>query len=274
MATSTFVLPEVELLKRVFAAERKLLVLVASLPPLIPGVTEKYDLARFAYEDATHAEALRQRIAQMRSGGRREPRLDPALDAVFEAALRGPTNAAIVLGIFGVLKRDVVRTYDAYLAGTHPVGDLPSRVLIQSALAQDTEQIAAGTALADRLGVTDPDREWCAWLRARLLAAGGVDGELKGPPVEDADRPETRPFAYPLLPEWGDHPLRLRLVGDDPASDLLPFCWDGDLRVARVGMYEWLFQEADVLDYLPPMFHPTQGMPFEFQFDLARHLWD
>lgn len=268
-----FTLTQPELQKRLFAAEHKLVILLGSIAPLIPGILHKYAVARLTYEDATHAEAVRLRLGQMRGGKGKEPVLSPQLDAVFEAALRAPSKAALILGIFDVLKRDMARSYSDYLSGTHPLGDLPSRVLLETALEQEQSHLEFGSELAKQLGAGSSDAEWADYLRRRLEAAGGIDGSLSGPEAE-GPRPEEEPFELPVMPDWGDHPLRFMNGSDGPNDDVVPYCWDGDARIQRIGIYTWLFHEADVLDYLPPMFHKTQGMPFEFHFDLARHLWD
>jgi hypothetical protein len=274
---SDFSIPQATLQRRLFAAERKLLVLIGTLPPLIPGLEDKYALAAMAYEDATHADALRQRIGQLRGPGKREPSLEPRLDAIFEAALRAPSLAALLYGIFGVLKRDLVRAYEGYLVNTHPLGDLPSRVLLEAVLEQEHDAVRAGESMADRLSESVSDHEWADYLLTRLRAAGGVDGLLEGRAArEESDAPESRPFQMPLLPNWGDFPIRFQNGEGGPDEDLhgYAFTAETDLRVVRAGIYNWLFHESDVLDYLPRLFYETQGMPFDFQLDLARHLWD
>ncbi|MFN2463166.1 MAG: hypothetical protein ABR573_04585 [Candidatus Dormibacteria bacterium] len=275
----SFVVPELDLQRKMFVAEYRLTVLLSTLPPLVPVLAAKYDLARMGYEDATHADALRHRMAQMRGGAtRKEPEMDPGLDAVFEAALRAPSLAALLGGAFSVLKADMVRAYSTYLDSTHPLGDQPTILLIESALHQERAHLEDGVAMAEAQQPTAADRDWVEYLARRLRAAGGIDGTLSGPPVTDDPAPELVPWEMPLFPAWGSHPLgfSLSLGEPSPEKDLLPFAFepDADLRLVRAGMYTWLFHEVDVLDYLPRMFRETKGMPFEFHLDLARHQWD
>lgn len=275
-ALTSYSVHEVDVQKRLFAAEHRMVLTLGTLPPLVPELQAKYDLARMTYEDATHAQALRTRTAQMRGGTRPEP-LNDTVARLFDRALSGPSTSAILLAVFGVLKDDLVRAYRAYMEGTHPVGDQPTIVVLESALEQEIAQVETGLAMAESLNPSVEDRAWAEDLRLRLRAAGGIDARAEeGRAAQPPDDSRLQAFHLPARPNWGDHPVCYILGSDDPDRDIIPRCFDpaADARLTRVGMYSWLFHEADVLDYLPRVFLETPGMPFEFHYDLARHLWD
>jgi len=193
-----FVEENARLLRRYAYLERRLLLLEAGRLPGTAILELKHALARHAWEDAQHADALRRRILTLRTS----PRLldecpDPALEALCDEAERAEDTVELVAGLYGVLKPALLAAYRQHLAETNPVADFPTVRELEIAAREEEAQLAWGVdALRELCG---PDAARAAW---RALGRPG-DPE----PVPEEAPEEVLPGAAQAGPPIG-HPWR------------------------------------------------------------------
>lgn len=164
------------LLRRYAYVEQRLFLLEAGHFPGTAIWELKHALARHAWEDAQHADALRRRIVTMRTS----PRLldqcpDPALQALLDEVERAADAVELTSGVYGVVKPALLAAYRWHLATSNPVADFPTVRELEIMLREEAHQLLwAAEALAE-LGGQDAAEP----VRRELLASGVV----AGPPV-------------------------------------------------------------------------------------------
>ena len=199
-----------QLLKRFFFCERSLLVSQALWIPSVAPLEVKTGLARFLWQNAETAHALRNRVFELRFPSRllEEQGADHALIELFGAIKDSPSVAAFLLSVGKVLLPALRDAYREYLAASDSIADGPTHRFLSLALAEKEEQIVAFARWADSELSLNPElREnalaWTQVVAQRLSQVGGVG---VGP----------SPAATPAGPLPGS---KSHVVPDHPARD-------------------------------------------------------
>jgi hypothetical protein len=200
-------LDTVQLLKRFFFCERSLLISEAAWIPALAPLDIKTGLARFLWQNAETANALRERVFELRFPSRllEEEGADRALSELFGAVKNSPSASAFLLSVGEVLLPALRDAYRAYLEASDEIADGPTRRFLALALSEKDEQVRAFQSWADselaRLPVSRA--ESTAWARAvaeRLATVGGV-GVGRSPSAEIAGAlPGSRAYIIPDRP--------------------------------------------------------------------------
>lgn len=211
-----------QLLKRFFFCERSLLISEAAWIPVIAPLEIKTGLARFIWQNAETANALRERVFELRFPSRllEEEGADRALSELFGAVKNSPSAPAFLLSVGQVLLPALRDAYRSYLAASDEIADGPTHRFLSLALSEKEEQIRAFETWAEAELSRNPrsPAESSAWIRAvaeRLTAVGGVGvgpspaAELVGPvPGSKAyaipDRPARDLRFWPCRFYWPD----------------------------------------------------------------------
>ncbi len=130
------------LLKRFFFCERALLLSQAAWLPRIPSLHVKLGIAQAIWEDALAADALRERVFELRYPGRllEEEGGDAALVGLYQNLVQSPSVPAFLLTTARVLIPALRDAYAEYLGLSDPIADAPTRRFLASALADKTKQ--------------------------------------------------------------------------------------------------------------------------------------
>ena len=125
-----------QLLKRFFFCERSLLVSEAAWIPAIAPLDIKTSLARFIWQSAETADALRNRVFELRFPSRllEEQGADHALIELFSAVKDSPSVPAFLLSIGKVLLPALRDSFQAYLAASDVIADGPTHRFLSLAL--------------------------------------------------------------------------------------------------------------------------------------------
>lgn len=202
-----------QILKRFYFLERSLLLSMGAWLPAIGPIPIKTGLPRAIWQNALTADALRERVFELRYPNRLMTiEGDAALVRLADAARNAPSAAAFLLGVSQVFLPALKGAYGRYLTLSDPLADGPTERFLRVALHEKVEQQDALLAWAAELGIDEGARAWADSLDARLSALGGI-------PVEGtADSGETElPDAVPY--ELPDHPAR------DPRFFACRFYW-------------------------------------------------
>jgi len=155
----------------------------------ISGVAKweaKKMLARHVWLDAEHADALRQRVLELRF-----PRVDVDLDvdkALIAVLAKLPStngDAEFLAGAYRVIKPDVLESLERYLHQSDPLDDSPSHRAMRGIVRELREELQEFETLWAQFPADEREQtlDWENWLRDALTAAGGIFGKDTGAPL-------------------------------------------------------------------------------------------
>jgi hypothetical protein len=196
-----------QLLKRFFFCERSLLVSEAAWIPAVAPLDIKTGLARFIWQSAETADALRNRVFELRFPSRllEERGADHALIELFGAVKDSPSVPAFLLSIGRVLLPALRDSFQAYLGASDVIADGPTHRFLSLALAEKAEQISAfeqwgESALAGNPESRDSALVWTQTIAKRLSDVGGVGIGPSSSTAVSGSLPEARAYAVPDRP--------------------------------------------------------------------------
>jgi len=244
--------------------EKRLMFLCAAKMISAPERDLKLLLGRLQYNAAGRCHSLRHRLREMRTA---KVRIDgvpnEALAILLDEAVYGDESREVARIVWW-LHQELLGSYENYLATTNPLADAPTCELIETFFLRLRAAVACLRAHLDQLGVPDPERNLPPRLQKFADAAGGVDGS-KGRGQIAAREKSTEPFAVPRKP------------GRDPGLNRV---WDylkppmEDVADYFAYMLGIRLSEINVAEGLAVVLCETKEMPWEFYWDISRHLWD
>ncbi len=170
-----------QILKRFFFCERALLISEAAWIPAIAPLEVKTGLARFIWQSAETAHALRERVFELRFPSRllEEEGADHALVKLFNGIQSAPSVPAFLLSVGKVLLPTLRDAYRAYLEASDSIADGPTHRFVSLALSEKAEQIGAYEQWSEYVLSLNPEfREgalaWTSAVADRLSSLGGV----------------------------------------------------------------------------------------------------
>lgn len=188
----------------------------------------------------------------------------PLLDALCAAPDTASFYAAAVIAVPRVLSAAI----DAYLKDNDSIYDLPSIALLEGDRDELTSQLKwAEAALAELPDSAQPDATFLATvekLAADLPARLREPITRGGEPLRTARRIGVLPFADSALP------IGFRHLEFGPESMPRDHTYGHRERYFAVNF----LQEVQAADSCASMLFEAPDMPWDFYFDLARHMWD
>ncbi len=229
----------------------------------------KCEFGRTIWENSLHVNALYLRLREIQSPAFQRP-ADVALVRLMEECLHAPDEYALALAYYGVVTPSLIAALENHETATFPNSDLPSVRAIQHMLLDlKAERLRLQPLLkdAEQAGRISPAaRAWERYMRALLSAAGGVSGlESRGP--TPAAALERVPF---VAPREARRDERFTNLGSDVAA--MPAEEDHDAHT--VEEFERYSTEMLAAETVAVVMFGITKMPWEFQFDSARHLYD
>jgi Protein of unknown function (DUF455) len=219
-----------QLLKRFFFCERSFLVSQAAWIPAIAPLDIKTGLARFIWQSAETADALRNRVFELRFPSRllEEEGADHALIELFSSVKDSPSVPAFLLSIGKVLLPALRDAFQSYLQASDAIADGPTHRFLSLALAEKAEQIRAfeqwgDSALAGSPELRDGALAWTEAIAKRLSDVGGAG---VGPPSSTAASgpvPGARAYAIPDRPARDSRFWPCRFYWPDVVDPAYPY---------------------------------------------------
>jgi hypothetical protein len=165
-----------------YAVERMMRILGGWIA-LTPELSVKLLLGRHVWDNAQHADLWGKRLPELRAGAQvsepANPRLVAFMDALEAAEAPGQTIERVV-GVYRVLKPQLLATYEAHLAGANAVYEPPTCRILTRCIEDERRHLAAGETILRHLLRTPALAERARGCEARLWAllevAGGVTG--------------------------------------------------------------------------------------------------
>jgi len=197
----------VQLLKRFFFCERSLLVSEAQWIPAIAPLEVKTSLARYVWQSAETAHALRERIFELRFPSRllEDEGSDRALIELFSAVKDSPSVPAFLLSVGKVLLPNLRDAYQSYLDASDLIADGPTHRFLKLALAEKAEQISVFELWIEAALSQDPEArpeasKWADEVAKRLSATGGIGVEPSVVLGTAGPLPGTKAYSIPVHP--------------------------------------------------------------------------
>jgi hypothetical protein len=237
----------------------------------LPGIERwevKHQVGMHLFEDAQRAHGLRTRLWELRV-------VDPDRGvgegpaAVAQALASAPSDVAFLAGAYLAVKQALLQAYDAYLADTYSVYDAPTVAALGAMLPTLRAQLvwAEGT-LRDLIDSGEKRREadrFMGYVRDVIAAHGGVDGGRSPlPPVAPP------PGLAPMLP-FDDARRDARF---DLSAAPLPLPSEENPLAYTLFQFANYGAEMQAAETLGSILYETDGMPWEFYYDVARHCTD
>ena len=143
-------------------------------------------LARHIWLDAEHANAIRQRVLELRF-----PRVDvdlevdKALSAVLEKLPSTESDAEFLAGVYRVIKPAILAAVESYVRQSDALDDAPSHRLLRPVVEELRDELGEFEAVWAQLPAVEraAATAWEHWVGAALAAAGGVFGMDSGKPL-------------------------------------------------------------------------------------------
>jgi hypothetical protein len=184
------------ILKRFFFVEQSLVVSTAGWIPATAPLLLKTTYARHLWMDSLTAEAMRQRVFELRYPSRLMSKEgeEPLIQFVDEAR-NAPNALAFYLSLVEVFKPALLSAYEQYLKLADIIGDGPSIRFMELAKREKNQELDDLRSfllpmLASHQGSIAAAQTWVRELRQRLAFMGGIG----------LDKVEAEPVAISLMP--------------------------------------------------------------------------
>jgi hypothetical protein len=266
------------ILKRFFFCEQALIVGQAGWLAAIAPLDVKLALPRFFWEDAMTANALRERVFELRFPSRlMEIGDDAPLVQLFEEAIHAPGAEAFIYALAHVFKPALLDAYRVYLAQADEIADGPTRRFLRVAVDEKAAQVTALSRMADEMLAANPARReeaeaWTAVLGDLLAQIGGVSVEtpvLPGTPIQP---PGRVPFKLAEIPARDARFHCCRFYWPDIIDPTFPY-GEGLLLQLRSAVSH--LNEVWAVETAGAILHAFAGtLGWEFVFDAARWTYD
>jgi len=222
---------------------------------------------RHVWEQASVIQKLRSRIAEF-PGGKPDAPVSAKLETLANTVLLAPSFEDALDGIHLLLAKALAASYAAYVCQAHPVHDAPTvRLLHEISGAKEQEWLWYRSWRREHPHATD------SAYRARVEEALADCGHLAAPlPVRG---PAARPcgvgveFSLPLV---GGRP-----AGWQPRHHFLPYVRADFARHVDARRLFWAYgymMEKNLPDDQLKWLWHGHHMPWDFHYDISRHLWD
>lgn len=257
------------LLNRYRFVQHEVLQILAGWMPAVGQFELKCEVGRSIWECALHVNAFYLRLREIQSPAFQRPD-DAALVRLAAELRHAPNEQALLRGVYDVVLPDLIEALAAHETATFPNSDQPSVYAIQHALLDlRAERARVRPLLEGALAAGFPPaavESWVQYIRDLLHAAGGVAGSSPrgAPPSAPSVRREFTP------PREAARDQRFTNRGADFAA-MPP---EEDYRAHTVEEFERYSTEMLAAETVAVVLYGLRDMPWEFQFDSARHLYD
>jgi hypothetical protein len=244
--------------------EKRLMFFCAAKMVSVPERDLKLLLGRLQYHAAGRCHSLRNRLREMRTT---KVRIDgvpnEALAILLDETSYSDQSSEVAEIVWWIHQR-LLASYEEYLVTTNPLADAPTCELIETFLIRLRASVACLWDYLDRFGVPESQRILPPRLEKFAVAAGSIDGSKGRGPVAVRER-SSEPFTI------------ARVAGRDAGLNRV---WDyvkppmenvADHLAYMLGIR---LSEMNVAEGLAVVLCETKEMPWEFYWDISRHLWD
>jgi uncharacterized ferritin-like protein (DUF455 family) len=267
-----------QLLKRFFFCERALLVSLAAWIPIIGPLDIKTGLARFVWQNAETAHALRNRVFELRFPNRmlEEQGADRDLIELFSGAKNSPSVVAFLQSVGQVLLPTLQVAYSAYCEGSDSIADGPTHRFLSLTLSEKVEQIAAferwaKSAISENPDLREGAEAWTRTVAERLSQLGGVGVEAT-PQFAGDGLAGSKTYSIPPKPARDPRFWPCRFYWPDVVDSNYPYGTGTQLQLRSAISHVnevWAVEAAGVI-----LSAFADVLPWEWVYNSARWAYD
>ena len=268
MSTKHITIDEnVERLKRYAYLESACMRTLSGWMPGVPEWEPKNEFGLHIWESADAADELRARLRELRCH-QPERRLSPLLEKIAEELNHAQNTAEVIATVYLVVKRNLLQAYRSHPESTWQDFDLPTVKVIDRLIGLTEKQVEWAESIFGNIKERYPN--WSIWqnyIADLLHADGGVSGT-----EQQADMP-SRPEGYDLLLPWQECQRETGWSIFNPLEDIEPDRVS-ESEAHRLWRFKHYLNEITAAETLGSILWMTPEMPWDFQHNVARHLWD
>jgi hypothetical protein len=233
----------------------------------VPEWEAKNEIGLHIWESADSADLIYQRLRELRCY-QPERSLSERLVRLAKALDRAQNSAELIATVYLVVKKKLLEAYRSHPEVTWSEFDRPTVKLTETVVPALERQVEWAERFFPEVDARYPGWQvWRDYIAGLLAADGGVTG-MEAP----ADEPQE-PANHPLLLPW-KHCQRLPTWPIfDPSVDFEP-----DRKTQPEAHRLWRFKhylnEMTAAETLGSILWMTPEMTWEYQHNVARHLWD
>jgi uncharacterized protein DUF455 len=258
----------VELLKRYAWLERACARTLAGWLPGVPEWEAKNKFGLHIWESADSADAIRSRLRELRCH-QPERDLSPLLLKLATELDHAQNSAEVIATVYLVIKKSLLEAYHRHYDLTWTEFDNPTVKLTEKLIPVTLEQVEWAEEFFPKIQENYPRwQEWQSYIASLLTADGGLTGEDEPQP-----EPERPAHHEQLLLPW----MKCQRMADwpifDPSVDVEP---DRQTKpeAHRLWRFKHYLNEMTAAETLGSIMWMLPEMPWEFQHNISRHLWD
>jgi len=250
-------------LRRCYSVHRALVKTLGGWMIAAPRFEDKYEFANHLWEHAQHAQAVHQRITELR-GGLADANLPMAMAELLDEAMHAANTEELIEGLYLELLPALREEYEFILRNGERTANAPEITLARRIL---TDLESEMQWASERLGDKAPS-PWRRYIHGKVPAAYAVEGFRE--PEKDIlpERPHHERFQRPSMIAVDE---RLRRGGLLSLEERHTLDYDREL-VEQFRVYFNEFYAACILASI--LFDATADVPLEFIVDVAHQCWD
>ncbi|KXK14923.1 MAG: hypothetical protein UZ15_CFX003002881 [Chloroflexi bacterium OLB15] len=257
----------VEYLKRYAFFERAAMRALAGWLPGVPEWDAKNEIGLDVWESADAVDVIYGRLRELRCY-QPERNISPVLPQIASAFDESANTAEVIATVYLVVKKQLLEALRTHPEATWSDFDNPTVKVAEQLIPSLERQVAWADAYFPTIAANYPGWEaWRDYVVGLLAADGGISGA--GEKSEAPARPEGHALLLPWMecqrmPDW---PIF------KPEEDIQP-----DRETDPEGYRLWRFKhytnEMTAAETLGSILWMTPEMIWEYQHNVARHLWD
>lgn len=267
-----------EILKRFYFCERSLAISEAAWLPRIGSIDIKTTLPLHLWQSALTADALRERVFELRYPSRLMTLEDvKPLVSVFDAVRDAPSAAAFLRGLVEVLLPSLLKAYREYLEVSDPIADGPTHRFLAQSLRDKEEQLQVAASWMHDTASEGPgpdcdEEAWTKGLGERLEAMGGVPVQAPVPSIAFEPVHSSNPLTIPDCPARGARFHLCRFYWPDIIDNDFPYGEGVNLQVRSAVSHlneAWAVETAGAV-----LWAFSDLLPWDWIRDAARWTYD
>jgi hypothetical protein len=257
-----------EYLKRYAFLERACMRTLAGWLPGVPEWEAKNQFGLHIWESGDAADLLYSRLRELRCY-QPERGLSPGLKKLAEELDYARNSAELIATVYLVIKKALVQAYQQHPDVTWSDFDRPTVEVTSKVLVPAQRQVEWAEKFFATIAGSYPGWEaWRDYIAGLLAADGGVTGAAA--PAPEPARPAGE---RPLLLPWKECQRMTGWPVFDPSADFEPDR-KAQPEAHRLWRFKHYLNEMTAAETLGSILWMTPEMPWEYQYNVSRHLWD
>ncbi|HEY3874976.1 MAG TPA: hypothetical protein VGM92_05840, partial [Candidatus Kapabacteria bacterium] len=268
------------LLLRFFLFERNTLRAMAGWSMGTPEFEVKVEFGRHIYLHAEAGMKFRTRLSELRTAEETTDKFhSPDIAELFAELMYSESPAHFVAAVYGVLLPHLKQAYIEHSAHTDQVADAPTIRAIRQILPDYDDMIAWGKGAIEAYiqgGYKEASlKQWQYHIEKLLRSFGWISGTLPKLPRPNELRSEGKPtFERSFIATRDPRFNTFEETYEYHVADNGQLAYESEFDKMRLTLVRTQRDEMDAIETFGNVLYEIRDVPFGFDFDLARIIWD